>query len=134
MAQQQTVKEQLMLSIPGMFPDKSVDWKARAVGAIRSFGEDECRALLNLQPEEVKLAAIAASMDGAAAAAAGAAAGGGHVDLSLQLLREPLLEILSELRESIRHQDAFVSELRTTNTYLRNSACWQFKYTSSQAT
>ncbi len=50
----------------------------------------------------------------------GFVAGGGHVDLSLQLLREPLLEI--------------VSELRTTNTYLRNSACWQFKYTSSQAT
>lgn len=67
MAQQQTAKEQLMLSIPGMFPDKSVDWKARAVGAIRSFGEDECRALLNLQPEDVKLAAIAwASLDGKA--------------------------------------------------------------------
>jgi hypothetical protein len=66
MAQQQTAKEQLMLSIPGMFPDKSVDWKARAVAVIRSFGEDECSALLNLQPEEVKLAAIAASLDGKA--------------------------------------------------------------------
>jgi uncharacterized coiled-coil protein SlyX len=51
---------------------------------------------------------------------AAAAAAGGHVPLSLELLREPLLEM--------------VGELRVTNTYLRNSACWQFKYTSSQAT
>jgi hypothetical protein len=47
-------------------------------------------------------------------------------------------EIVGELRESrqqeSRQQDAFVNELRVTNTYLRNSACWQFKYTSSQAT
>lgn len=75
----------------------------------------------------------------------GSVAGGGHVALSLQLLREPLLEIVrqqdeivSELRESrqqeSRQQDAFVNELRVTNTYLRNSACLQFKYTSSQAT
>ena len=75
----------------------------------------------------------------------GSVAGGGHVALSLQLLREPLLEIVrqqdeivDELRESrqqeSRQQDAFVNELRVTNTYLRNSACWQFKYTSSQAT
>jgi hypothetical protein len=66
MAQQQTAKEQLMLSIPGMFPDKSVDWKARAVTVIGEWQEDRCRALLNLQPEEVKLAAIAASLDGKA--------------------------------------------------------------------
>jgi hypothetical protein len=92
----------------------------------------------------------------------GHVAGGGHVALSLQLLREPLLEIVRqqdemvcelrqtvrqqdemvcELRQSVRQQDeivrqqdAFVSELRVTNTYLRNSACLQFKYTSSQAT
>ena len=89
----------------------------------------------------------------------GSVAGGGHVALSLQLLREPLLEIVrqqdqmvrqqdqmvrqqdeivGELRESrqqeSRQQDAFVNELRVTNTYLRNSACSQFKYTSSQAT
>ena len=82
----------------------------------------------------------------------GSVAGGGHVALSLQLLREPLLEIVrqqdqmvrqqdeivGELRESrqqeSRQQDAFVNELRVTNTYLRNSACLQFKYTSSQAT
>jgi hypothetical protein len=89
----------------------------------------------------------------------GFVAGGAHVQPSLELLREPLLEIVKqqaqmvrqqdqmvrqqdqiagELRESrqqeSRQQDAFVSELRVTNTYLRNSACWQFKYTSSQAT
>ena len=50
----------------------------------------------------------------------GSVAGGGDVALSLQLLREPLLEM-------VRQQDAFVNELRVTNTYLRNSACWQFK-------
>jgi hypothetical protein len=89
----------------------------------------------------------------------GFVAGGAHVLPSLELLREPLLEIVrqqdeivGELRESrqqesrqqdemvrqqdemVRQQDAFVRELRVTNTYLRNSACWQFKYTSSQAT
>jgi hypothetical protein len=93
----------------------------------------------------------------------GFAAGGAHVLPSLELLREPLLqlvrqqdaiarelresrqqgsrqqdEIARELRESrqqgSRQQDALVNELRVTNTYLRNSACWQFKYTSSQAT
>jgi hypothetical protein len=57
----------------------------------------------------------------------GFVAGGAHVQPSLELLREPLLEM-------VRQQNAFISELRVTNTYLRNSACWQFKYTSSQAT
>jgi hypothetical protein len=71
----------------------------------------------------------------------GSVAGGGHVALSLQLLREPLLEIVRQQDQMVRQQDqmvrqqdAFVNELRVTNTYLRNSSCSQFKYTSSQAT
>jgi hypothetical protein len=64
MAQQQTAKRELMLSIAGL-PDKSVDWKGRAVTVIGEWQEDRCSALLDM-PEEVKLAAIAASLDGKA--------------------------------------------------------------------
>ena len=61
-----TAKHELMLSIPGLFSDKTVAWKARAVAVVRGFGEDECQALLDMQPAEVKLAAIEASVDGKA--------------------------------------------------------------------
>ena len=50
----------------------------------------------------------------------GSVAGGGLDALFVQSLREPLVEM--------------VNELRVTNTYLRNSASMQFNYTSSQAT
>ena len=62
----QTAKQELMLSIPGLFSDKTVAWKARAVAVVRGFGEDECQAFLDMQPAEVKLAAIEASVDGKA--------------------------------------------------------------------
>jgi hypothetical protein len=61
-----------------MFPDKSVDWKARAVAVIGEWQEDRCSALLNLQPEEVKLAAIAASLDGKAGNRTACAIACGH--------------------------------------------------------
>jgi len=64
----QTAKQELMLSIPGLFTDKTVAWKARAVAVVGEFQEDRCRGLVDLQPAEVKLAAIEASVDGAAAA------------------------------------------------------------------
>jgi hypothetical protein len=38
------------------------------------------------------------------------------------------------LLELVRQQDVVAKELRVTNTYLRNGATTQFKYTSSQAT
>jgi hypothetical protein len=65
-AMAQTAKQELMLSIPGLFTDKTVAWKARAVAVVGEFQEDRCRGLVDLQPAEVKLAAIEASVDGKA--------------------------------------------------------------------
>lgn len=62
----QTAKQELMLSIPGLFADKTVAWKARAMAVVGEFQEDRCRGLVDLQPAEVKLAAIEASVDGKA--------------------------------------------------------------------
>jgi hypothetical protein len=64
--------------------------------------------------------------------------GGEHSFPSLELLRAPLLELVRQqvvLQDQlVRQQDVVAKELRVTNTYLRNGATSQFKYTSSQAT
>ena len=67
--------------------------------------------------------------------------GGGHSFPSLEPLRAPLLELVRQQDVLVRQQDVLVrqqdvvaKELRVTNTYLRNGATSQFKYTSSQAT
>ena len=44
----QTAKQELMLSIPGLFSDKTVAWKARAVAVVGEFQEDRCRGLVDL--------------------------------------------------------------------------------------
>lgn len=60
--------------------------------------------------------------------------GGEHSFPSLELLRAPLLELVRQQDVLVRQQDVVAKELRVTNTYLRNGATSQFKYTSSQAT
>jgi hypothetical protein len=80
------------------------------------------------------VAAVCSAYTSAAVIGWLALSGGGQVGLSLELLREPLLEIVRQQAAVVRQQDAVVSELRKTNAYLRHSACWQFKYTSSEAT